>query len=146
MCEGVLPERRGVEVKERGYMGGEWVKQPEVAKGIRNLASARGPEQKIVEIAAWIRRGFVLICCSRDLVQIQNLHQVAVEYSMAFRLPSLARRVECLASEPECLCSDLLPMRVGRLPTHPCLLVYTLLSARGALLGPGPLFCPVRAR
>jgi hypothetical protein len=31
--EGVLPERRGVEVKEQEHMGGEWVKRPKEAKG-----------------------------------------------------------------------------------------------------------------
>ena len=35
--EGLLPERCGVEVGEREHMGGEWVKQPEVAKGLKNF-------------------------------------------------------------------------------------------------------------
>jgi hypothetical protein len=33
--EGMLPERRDVEVKERKRMGGEWVKQPKGAKGLK---------------------------------------------------------------------------------------------------------------
>jgi hypothetical protein len=31
--EGVLPERRVVEERERARMGGEWVKRPKGAKG-----------------------------------------------------------------------------------------------------------------
>ncbi len=37
MCGRELPERCGVEVGEREHMGGEWVKQPEVAKGLKNF-------------------------------------------------------------------------------------------------------------
>ena len=45
--EGVLPERRDVEVREREMQGGEWVKRPAAAKGfesrMRCLSVAEAP-------------------------------------------------------------------------------------------------------
>jgi hypothetical protein len=75
--EGVLPERSGVEVEGRAHMGGEWVKQPEVAKGFKMWRPQEIPSRRSCRLSLDSQR----ICT--DLLQ-QGLVQFQ---TLSFKLP-----------------------------------------------------------
>ncbi len=63
--EGVLPERRGVEVKEHEHMGGEWVKRSKGAKGSEIWRPLAGLGDVRVDTSFEFAEDLFPNCCSR---------------------------------------------------------------------------------
>ena len=96
--EGVLPERRDVEVKGRKHMGGGWVKQPKGAKGLKIWRPQESQGKSSCSLQLGFAEEFVPILLQQgSRANWKLVVQVAVEYSMICLHPSPARRVECVA-------------------------------------------------